>query len=151
MANKKRNRNPKPKPNPPAAAAADSSTIGDVAAASMDAVVKVFCVHCEPNYSLPWQMKRQINTVSSRFVIGGKRVLTTAHSVYHQTQVKVKKRGFLRLGSSAISDPIPYKARRDYRQRLKYRCSLLQNVSVYAHTSGYIKKDVRSYEATLKD
>ncbi|XP_043706041.1 protease Do-like 9 isoform X2 [Telopea speciosissima] len=27
---------------------------------SMDAVVKVFCVHTEPNFSLPWQRKRQV-------------------------------------------------------------------------------------------
>jgi hypothetical protein len=26
----------------------------------MDAVVKVFCTHTEPNYSLPWQRKRQV-------------------------------------------------------------------------------------------
>ncbi|CAA6670070.1 unnamed protein product [Spirodela intermedia] len=45
----------------------------------MDAVVKVFCVHTEPNFSLPWQRKRQ--------------VLTNAHSVEHHTQVKLKKRG----------------------------------------------------------
>jgi hypothetical protein len=25
----------------------------------MDAVVKVFCTHTEPNYSLPWQRQRQ--------------------------------------------------------------------------------------------
>ncbi|OMO64548.1 Peptidase S1 [Corchorus olitorius] len=60
---------------------------------AMDAVVKVFCVHTEPNYSLPWQRKRQYSSSSSGFVIGGKRVLTNAHSVEHHTQVKLKKRG----------------------------------------------------------
>lgn len=60
---------------------------------SMDAVVKVFCVHTEPNFSLPWQRKRQYSSSSSGFVIGGKRVLTNAHSVEHYTQVKLKKRG----------------------------------------------------------
>ncbi|XXG63291.1 hypothetical protein AAC387_Pa05g1522 [Persea americana] len=60
---------------------------------SMDAVVKVFCVHSEPNFSLPWQRKRQYSSSSSGFVIGGKRVLTNAHSVEHYTQVKLKKRG----------------------------------------------------------
>ncbi|EEF52040.1 protease Do-like 9 [Ricinus communis] len=60
---------------------------------AMDAVVKVFCVHTEPNYSLPWQRKRQYSSSSSGFVIGGKRVLTNAHSVEHYTQVKLKKRG----------------------------------------------------------
>lgn len=60
---------------------------------SMDAVVKVFCVHTEPNFSLPWQRKRQYSSNSSGFVISGRRVLTNAHSVEHHTQVKLKKRG----------------------------------------------------------
>ncbi|KAF3329156.1 Protease Do-like 9 [Carex littledalei] len=60
---------------------------------SMDAVVKVFCVHTEPNFSLPWQRKRQYSSSSSGFILGGRRVLTNAHSVEHHTQVKLKKRG----------------------------------------------------------
>ncbi|GJM86809.1 hypothetical protein PR202_ga02703 [Eleusine coracana subsp. coracana] len=59
----------------------------------MDAVVKVFCVHTEPNFLLPWQRKRQYSSSSSGFIIGGRRVLTNAHSVEHYTQVKLKKRG----------------------------------------------------------
>ncbi|KAJ8423032.1 hypothetical protein Cgig2_021924 [Carnegiea gigantea] len=59
----------------------------------MDSVVKVFCVHTEPNFSLPWQRKRQYSSSSSGFVIAGKRVLTNAHSVEYHTQVKLKKRG----------------------------------------------------------
>ncbi|XP_060172491.1 protease Do-like 9 [Lycium barbarum] len=64
-----------------------------VTSPAMDAVVKVFCVHTEPNYSLPWQRKRQYSSSSSGFVIKGRRVLTNAHSVEHYTQVKLKKRG----------------------------------------------------------
>ncbi|KAL6579890.1 Protease Do-like 9 [Orobanche minor] len=60
---------------------------------SMDSVVKVFCVHTEPDFSLPWQRKRQYSSSSSGFVISGRRVLTNAHSVEHYTQVKLKKRG----------------------------------------------------------
>ncbi|ERM99532.1 hypothetical protein AMTRI_Chr10g230760 [Amborella trichopoda] len=60
---------------------------------SMDAVVKVFCVHTEPNFSLPWQRKRQYSSSSSGFIVSGRRVLTNAHSVEHYTQVKLKKRG----------------------------------------------------------
>lgn len=59
----------------------------------MDAVVKVFCVHTEPNISLPWQRKRQYSSSSSVFIISGRRVLTNAYSVEHYTQVKLKKRG----------------------------------------------------------
>ncbi|XAR51832.1 Peptidase Do [Bertholletia excelsa] len=60
---------------------------------SMEAVVKVFCFHTEPNFSLPWQRKRQYSSSSSGFVIGGRRVLTNAHSVEYHTQVQLKKRG----------------------------------------------------------
>ena len=59
----------------------------------IDAVIKVFCTHTEPNYSLPWQRKRQSSSTSTGFVIDGNRVLTNAHSVEHHTQVKLKKRG----------------------------------------------------------
>lgn len=71
------------------------SKFGDVAKVmpSMDAVVKVFCVHTEPNFSLPWQRKRQFSSSSSGFIISDRRVLTNAHSVEHSTQVKLKKRG----------------------------------------------------------
>ncbi|KAK4402375.1 Protease Do-like 9 [Sesamum angolense] len=60
---------------------------------AMDSVVKVFCVHTDPNFSLPWQRKRQYSSSSSGFVIQGRRVLTSAHSVEHYTQIKLKKRG----------------------------------------------------------
>ncbi|XVF09242.1 hypothetical protein REPUB_Repub07fG0075200 [Reevesia pubescens] len=68
-------------------------SLGGRVVPAMDAVVKVFCVHTEPNFSLPWQRKRQYSSSSSGFVIGGRRILTNAHSVEHYTQVKVKKRG----------------------------------------------------------
>ncbi|KAH7866482.1 hypothetical protein Vadar_021003 [Vaccinium darrowii] len=73
---------------------ADGVVVGMARAApSMDAVLKVFCTHTEPNFSLPWQRKRQYSSSSSGFVISGRRVLTNAHSVEHYTQVKLKKRG----------------------------------------------------------
>ncbi|KMT10528.1 hypothetical protein BVRB_5g116520 [Beta vulgaris subsp. vulgaris] len=59
----------------------------------MDSVVKVFCVHTKPNFSLPWQRKRQHRSSSTGFVIAGRRILTNAHSVEYYTQVKLKKRG----------------------------------------------------------
>ena len=68
------------------------------AARVMDAVVKIFCVHTEPNYSLPWQRKRQYSSTSSGFMVaaegmnGERWVLTNAHSVEYYSQVKVKRR-----------------------------------------------------------
>jgi hypothetical protein len=58
----------------------------------MDAVIKVECVHTEPNFSLPWQRKRQYPSSSSGFVVnsGGQRyLLTNAHSVDYYTQVRL--------------------------------------------------------------
>lgn len=70
---------------------------GSAAGPFMDAVVKVYCVHTEPNYSLPWQRKRQYASTSSGFVIRGPQgerwLLTNAHSVEYNSQVKVKRRG----------------------------------------------------------
>jgi len=69
-----------------AAAVADSDSV-------YEAVVKVFTVHCEPNFSLPWQRKRQYSSSSTGFIIQGRRILTNAHCVSDHTQVKVKRRG----------------------------------------------------------
>lgn len=67
------------------------------AADLLESVVKVFCVHTEPNYSLPWQRKRQISSTSSGFMVAGpdnaRWLLTNAHSVEYHSQVKVKRRG----------------------------------------------------------
>ena len=60
---------------------------------TMDAVVKVFCTHSKPNFSLPWQRRKQYKSSSSGFIVAGKRVVTNAHSVKYYTQVKLKKRG----------------------------------------------------------
>lgn len=57
----------------------------------IDAVVKVYCVHTEPNFSLPWQRKRQYASTSSGFMVAGpageKWLLTNAHSVDYFSQV----------------------------------------------------------------
>lgn len=59
----------------------------------LNAVVKVYCTHTEPDYSLPWQKQRQYTSTGSAFMIGGGKLLTNAHCVEHHTQVKVKRRG----------------------------------------------------------
>ena len=59
----------------------------------LDATIKLFVTHTEPNYSLPWQMRRQSSSMSSGFVIAGRRILTNAHCVDNFAVVKVKKRG----------------------------------------------------------
>ena len=37
-----------------------------VPAERLDAVIKLFCTHTEPNYSLPWQMRRQTLSIADR-------------------------------------------------------------------------------------
>ena len=57
----------------------------------MNAVVKVLCVHSKPNFSLPWQRKRQFTSTSSGFMVrsedGQRWLLTNAHSVEYHAQV----------------------------------------------------------------
>ncbi|XVF32691.1 hypothetical protein REPUB_Repub17cG0104600 [Reevesia pubescens] len=62
-------------------------------AAFLSAVVKVYCTHTAPDYSLPWQKQRQYTSTGSAFMIGDGKLLTNAHCVEHDTQVKVKRRG----------------------------------------------------------
>ncbi|CAL1388912.1 unnamed protein product [Linum trigynum] len=62
-------------------------------AAFLNAVVKVYCTHTAPDYSLPWQKQRQFTSTGSAFMIGNGKLLTNAHCVEYQTQVKVKRRG----------------------------------------------------------
>lgn len=59
----------------------------------LNAVVKVYCTHTAPDYSLPWQKQRQYTSTGSAFMIGNGKLLTNAHCVEHDTQVKVKRRG----------------------------------------------------------
>ncbi|CAK0825381.1 unnamed protein product [Prorocentrum cordatum] len=61
----------------------------------MDSVVKVWCVHSTPNFSLPWQRRRQERSSGSGFCIDAKRrvVLTNAHCVEWHTEVKLQRRG----------------------------------------------------------
>ncbi|KAL3367608.1 hypothetical protein AABB24_012040 [Solanum stoloniferum] len=54
---------------------------------------QVYCTHTAPDYSLPWQKQRQFTSTGSAFMIGDGKLLTNAHCVEHDTQVKVKKRG----------------------------------------------------------
>ncbi|XP_068660029.1 protease Do-like 2, chloroplastic [Aristolochia californica] len=61
--------------------------------AFLNAVVKVYCTHTAPDYSLPWQKQRQFTSTGSAFMIGDGKLLTNAHCVEHGTQVKVKRRG----------------------------------------------------------
>ncbi|WRX10763.1 PDZ domain - like 1 [Theobroma cacao] len=64
----------------------------------LNAVVKVYCTHTAPDYSLPWQKQRQFTSTGRQysnfaFMIGDGKLLTNAHCVEHDTQVKVKRRG----------------------------------------------------------
>ncbi|KAH9603477.1 hypothetical protein KSS87_006261 [Heliosperma pusillum] len=70
---------------------AEAGTFQD--AGFLNAVVKVYCTHTAPDYSLPWQKQRQYTSTGSAFMIGDGKLLTNAHCVEYDTQVKVKRRG----------------------------------------------------------
>lgn len=57
----------------------------------MDAVVKIFCNHLQPDFGLPWQRSGEVESSSSAFVIedteGQRYLLTNAHSVEYHSQV----------------------------------------------------------------
>jgi hypothetical protein len=79
----------------------------------MDSVLKVYCLHTEPNFSLPWQRKRQYPSSSSGFIVSaGERrwILTNAHSVDYHTQVRAAGRGegrWAQLRRGVVTDARP--------------------------------------------
>ncbi|KAF3663411.1 Protease Do-like 2, chloroplastic, partial [Capsicum annuum] len=54
--------------------------------AFLNAVVKVYCTHTAPDYSLPWQKQRQYKSTGSALMIADGKFLTNAHCVQHDTQ-----------------------------------------------------------------
>ena len=64
---------------------------------TLDAVVKVYATHNDPDFLIPWQRKHQTSSTSSGFVINvpgiGIRVMTNAHSVEYGSVVQVQRRG----------------------------------------------------------
>jgi len=71
----------------------EDSRSGGLPDECLDSVIKLFCTHTEPNYSLPWQFRHQTSSSSTGFLIGERRILTNAHCVDNYAVVKVKKRG----------------------------------------------------------
>jgi S1-C subfamily serine protease len=59
----------------------------------LEPVVKIFTVTTEPDYSMPWQMKKQKRSTSSGFVISDRRIITNAHAIANQTSIMVRKHG----------------------------------------------------------
>ena len=54
-----------------------------------DSVIKVFCVHTPPDYSMPWQRYKQESSSSSGFVIDKNRIVTNAHAVEYGSLIQV--------------------------------------------------------------
>mmetsp|Transcript_26623 Transcript_26623/g.53351 ORF Transcript_26623/g.53351 Transcript_26623/m.53351 type:complete len:573 (+) Transcript_26623:75-1793(+) len=64
---------------------------------TLDAVVKIYATHSDPDFLIPWQKRHQTTSTSSGFVIDvpglGLRVMTNAHSVEYGSVVQVQRRG----------------------------------------------------------
>lgn len=58
----------------------------------LNGVVRVYCTHSPPNFSMPWQRLKQEFSTSTGFVIGRKRLLTNAHAVEFGSLIQVKRR-----------------------------------------------------------
>eukprot|EP00742_Colponemidia_sp_Colp-10_P011005 GILJ01012166.1.p1 GENE.GILJ01012166.1~~GILJ01012166.1.p1 ORF type:complete len:580 (-),score=90.18 GILJ01012166.1:114-1853(-) len=65
-------------------------------------VVKIYANHVYPNYSMPWQMRRQQKSTSSGFVIQGRRLLSNAHGLEYHTSVRVRKYGDAKKYSAKV-------------------------------------------------
>ncbi|CAF1152056.1 unnamed protein product [Rotaria sordida] len=59
----------------------------------LNSVVKVFCTSTPCNFYLPWQMKRQVTTTSSGFIIKNRWILSNAHAVSNQSSTRIRKHG----------------------------------------------------------
>jgi len=57
-----------------------------------DGVIRVYCTHSQPSFSMPWQRQKQEFSTSTGFVIDGGRILTNAHAVEYGSLIQVKKR-----------------------------------------------------------
>lgn len=64
----------------------------DIEARARPSLVKIDCVHFQPNSNSPLQMKKILRTYTSGFAIKGRKVLTSAHSVAHKTHVMLSKK-----------------------------------------------------------
>lgn len=61
----------------------------------LNSVIRIFCTHSEPNFSMPWQRLKQGSSTSTGFIISlnqKKYILTNAHSVEYGSIIQVKKR-----------------------------------------------------------
>eukprot|EP01138_Halocafeteria_seosinensis_P014040 gb/GECG01014337.1/.p1 GENE.gb/GECG01014337.1/~~gb/GECG01014337.1/.p1 ORF type:complete len:548 (+),score=67.18 gb/GECG01014337.1/:1-1644(+) len=56
-------------------------------------VVKIFTSSVKPNYAMPWQMKPEVSSTASGFIIPGKKILTNAHAVAYHSSVLIRKHG----------------------------------------------------------
>jgi S1-C subfamily serine protease len=65
----------------------------DVHADAADSVVKVLVTAQQPRYAEPWTPGWSMNSQGSGLVVDGRRILTAAHVVVHQTLVRVQKYG----------------------------------------------------------
>ncbi|KAK1934788.1 putative DegP protease [Babesia divergens] len=60
---------------------------------SFGSIVKIYCDSTDPNYAQPWQMRRQLKSIGSGFVIEGRLVLTNAHCVSWQNRCLLRRHG----------------------------------------------------------
>lgn len=69
------------------------AVFGEDKAPIQDSIVKIYTIYTRPNYYNPWMMESTNQSSGSGAIISGKRILTNAHVVSHQTFIQVRKHG----------------------------------------------------------
>ncbi|ORM39766.1 putative protease [Babesia sp. Xinjiang] len=80
------------------AASVDVPSIGHVDSGQslkecFGSIVKIYCDSTDPNYAQPWQMRRQLKSIGSGFVVHGRMIITNAHCVSWQNRCLLRKYG----------------------------------------------------------
>ncbi|AFZ80273.1 serine protease, putative [Theileria equi strain WA] len=60
---------------------------------TFSSIIKLYCDSTDPNYSQPWQMRRQIKSIGSGFAIKNRLIVTNAHCVSWQNRCLLRKYG----------------------------------------------------------
>ena len=68
----------------------------------MLALVRIFVARISPNYSSPWKKNTPKNVTGAGFIISGRRIVTNAHVVLNQIQVRCRQHGQTKKYSAKI-------------------------------------------------
>lgn len=68
-----------------------SSSLSKERSLMINGVIRIYCTHSAPKFTMPWQRERQEFSTSTGFIIDGQRILTNAHAIEWGSLIQVKK------------------------------------------------------------